>query len=50
MAVIPLVIDLLDKVLDSAIIPMGVVTGVKAGYFVLRSLRYSEWCLLWEDF
>ena len=47
---IPLLIDRLGKVLDSAVIPMGVVTGVKAGFSLLRSWRYSEWCLSWEDF
>ena len=46
---IPLLIYRLGKVLDSAGIPMGVVTVVKAG-FVLHSLRYSEWCLSWEYF
>ena len=43
---IPLFIDRLGKVLDSAFIPMGVVTGVKAGFCILQSWRYSEWCLL----
>ena len=47
---IPLLIDRLGKVLDSAVIPMGVVTGVKARFCILQSWRYSEWCLSWEDF
>ena len=47
---IPILIDILSKVLDSAVIPMGIVTGVKAGYFIFQSLRYSDWCLLWENF
>ena len=41
MADIPLLVDLLVKVLDSPFIPMGVVMGVKAGYF-FQYLRYSE--------
>ena len=40
----------LGKVLESAAIPMVIVTGVKAGYFLLQSLRYSELCLLWDIF
>ena len=47
---IPLLMDRLGDVLDSAVIPMGVVMGVKAGSFLLKSLRYSEWCLLWDYF
>ena len=47
---IPLLIDRLGKVLDSAVIPMGLVTGVKARFCILQSWRYSEWCLSWEDF
>ena len=50
MVVIPLLIDRLDEFLDSAVIPMGVVTGVKAGYFLLQPLIYSEWCLSWDNF
>ena len=30
---IPLLIDILGKMLDSTVIPVGVVTGVKAGFF-----------------
>ena len=47
---IPLLIDRLGDVLDSAVIPMGVVTDVKAGYFLLQPLIYSEWCLSWDYF
>ena len=47
---ITLLIDRLGEVLDSAVIPMGIVTGVKAGSFLLQYLRYSEWLLLWENF
>ena len=32
---IPLLIERLGKVLDSAVIPVGVVTGVKAGSSIL---------------
>ena len=39
---IPLLIDRLGKVLDSTVIPTGAVTGMKAGSFILQSLRYSE--------
>ena len=35
---IKLLIDILGKVLDSAVIPMGVVTGVKAGFFYFSVL------------
>ena len=38
---IPLLIDILGKVLESEVIPMGVVTGVKAGFCILQSWRYS---------
>ena len=47
---IPLMIDRLDEVLDSAVITMGVVTCVKAGFCLLQSWRYSEWCLLCKYF
>ena len=47
---IPLLIDCMGEVLDSTVISMGVVMGVKAGSFLLQSLRYSDWCLSWEDF
>ena len=40
----------MGEVLGSAVIPMVVVTGVKAGSFLLQSLRYSYWCLSWEGF
>ena len=45
-----LLIDRLGKVLKRAVIPMGIVTGVKAGSFLLQYLRYSEWLLSWENF
>ena len=38
---IPLLIYRLGEVLDSAVIPMGVVTGVKAGFCILQSWIYS---------
>ena len=47
---IPFLVEGLGKLLDSAFIPMGVVTGVITGSFLLQYLIYSEWCLLWEDF
>ena len=45
-----LLIYIIGKVLDSAAIPMCVVACVKAGFCILKSWRYSEWCLSWEDF
>ena len=50
MSGITILIDLLGKVLDSAVIPMGVVTGVKAGYFILQYLGYSKRCLSRDNF
>ena len=42
---IPILMDRLGKVSDSAVIPMGVVMGVKVVF--LLSLRYYECCLSW---
>ena len=35
---IPFLVDILGEVLDSMFIPMGVVTCLKAGSFLLQSL------------
>ena len=50
MVVITLLIDRLGKVLDSTVMPMGVVMCVKAGFCILHYWIYYEWCLFWEDF